>query len=94
MIYGMGNTEAPPPTPTLMDRFKARMVSFGHDIEAHFRDLFNMSGGPYYYQVVAQESQLPFPPSIFTGLPFLYFLLLFLEPTVASSSTKDRKSVV
>lgn len=84
----MGYTDTPTPPPTLKDRIKARLVSFGHDIEAHFRDLFNMSGGPYYYQVVAQESQLPLLLPFFTGLPFLSFLSPFLESTVASWSTK------
>ncbi|KFZ08924.1 hypothetical protein V502_09055 [Pseudogymnoascus sp. VKM F-4520 (FW-2644)] len=55
MDIAAGYTDTPTPPPTLKDRIKARLVSFGHDIEAHFRDLFNMSGGPYYYQVVAQE---------------------------------------
>ncbi|OBT70372.1 hypothetical protein VE03_00135 [Pseudogymnoascus sp. 23342-1-I1] len=43
-----------PPT-TIKERVKAKFVYWGHDIGAHLRDLFNVSGGPYYYQVVAQE---------------------------------------
>ncbi|KFY25721.1 hypothetical protein V491_01622 [Pseudogymnoascus sp. VKM F-3775] len=34
---------------------KAQIISWGHDIDALLRDYFHVSGGPYYYQVAAQE---------------------------------------
>ncbi|KFY30108.1 hypothetical protein V494_08262 [Pseudogymnoascus sp. VKM F-4513 (FW-928)] len=57
----LNETPARPPTPpyvppvTIKERIKAQFISWGHDIDAHLRDLFRVSGGPYYYQVVAQE---------------------------------------
>ncbi|KFY59927.1 hypothetical protein V497_04009 [Pseudogymnoascus sp. VKM F-4516 (FW-969)] len=53
MSFGMGYTQTP--APTFKERLKWKLKSIGFDIEAHFRDLFNMSGGPYYYQVAKQE---------------------------------------
>ncbi|KFZ14678.1 hypothetical protein V501_03122 [Pseudogymnoascus sp. VKM F-4519 (FW-2642)] len=44
-----------PPASTLKERIKARIISWGHDIDAHLRDFFHVSGGPYYYQVAKQE---------------------------------------
>ncbi|KFY22959.1 hypothetical protein V493_06208 [Pseudogymnoascus sp. VKM F-4281 (FW-2241)] len=52
MIHGVGSTDT---RPSLKERVKAKIISWGHDIGAHLRDLFNVSGGPYYYQIVAQE---------------------------------------
>ncbi|OAF59955.1 RNA-binding protein lsm5 [Pseudogymnoascus destructans] len=57
MSYDMGQTDAPASAsaPTLKERIKARIISWRHDIDAHLRDFFHVSGGPYYYQVVKQE---------------------------------------
>lgn len=61
-------TVAPASPLTLKERIKARkelvkarIISWGHDIDALLRDYFHVSGGPYYYQVAAQESQLLLP---------------------------------
>lgn len=84
----MGYTQTP--APTFKERLKWKLKSIGFDIEAHFRDLFNMSGGPYYYQVAKQESQLPPLTPVFVLPFFVSFLLPFLEYTVASWSAKAR----
>ncbi|KFY70751.1 hypothetical protein V498_10237, partial [Pseudogymnoascus sp. VKM F-4517 (FW-2822)] len=48
---------APADTPplALKERVKAKLIDWGHDIGAHLKDFFHMPGGPFYYQVVAQE---------------------------------------
>lgn len=80
---------APAVTPplALKERVKAKLIDWGHDIGAHLKDFFHMPGGPFYYQVVAQESQLLLP-SFLTNLHFSCFLSPFLKSTVASWSTK------
>ncbi|KFY73428.1 hypothetical protein V499_06484 [Pseudogymnoascus sp. VKM F-103] len=62
MSIDMEKTDVPaptslfaPPASTLKERIKARIISWGHDIDAHLRDFFHVSGGPYYYQVAKQE---------------------------------------
>ncbi|OBT98372.1 hypothetical protein VE01_03205 [Pseudogymnoascus verrucosus] len=62
MSIDMEKTDVPaptspfaPPASTLKERIKARIISWGHDLDAHLRDFFHVSGGPYYYQVAKQE---------------------------------------
>lgn len=80
---------APADTPplALKERVKAKLIDWSHDIGAHLKDFFHLPGGPFYYQVVAQESQL-FLPSFLTHLHFPCFLSPFLKSTVAFWSTK------
>lgn len=76
-----------PATPlTLKERIKARkelvkaqIISWGHDIDALLRDYFHVSGGPYYYQVAAQESQLLLPPHL-NRSAHLFFHVVMLSP--------------
>lgn len=94
MSIDMEKTDVPaptspfaPPASTLKERIKARIISWGHDIDAHLRDFFHVSGGPYYYQVAKQESQLLLPP-IYPDLPFVSFLSPILKSTVAHGHHK------